>query len=349
MASSPRRARSRRRTEPWWVDLDHEDLLDVKLCDLDLRIEGTALEQRVEQLRDELQRGGLRFRPHVWLSTGWFTPDGVTGFAIPFFLAHRRLARIEHDQMFEVEGGNHDWCMKLLRHETGHAIDNAYRLHRRKRWRDTFGTFSQDYQSTYQPDPTSRQYVLNLDHWYSQSHPAEDWAESFAVWLQPGSHWRRRYDGWPALRKLEYVDATMRELADRTPPVRNRTRVDSLPRLRTTLRDYYRRKQEWYGHGETGEYEHYLYRLFSADGYRRRPTAASFLRKHRHELRSRVSAMTGQYRYVVDQALKEMIAGCKKLGLHLTRPERETRVGAAILLTILTMSFIQERRQEFMR
>ncbi len=34
--------------------------------------------------------------------------------------------------MREVEGGNRNWLMRILRHEAGHAIDSAYRLRRRK-------------------------------------------------------------------------------------------------------------------------------------------------------------------------------------------------------------------------
>ena len=115
----------------------------------------------------------------------WFTPEGSTGFAIPFYLAHPRLLRLEHTQMLEAEGSTHDWCMKLLRHETGHAIDNAYRLHRRKDWRETFGRYSEPYHSDCRPEPQSKDYVQNLGYWYAQSHPAEDYAESFAVWLTP--------------------------------------------------------------------------------------------------------------------------------------------------------------------
>ena len=48
---------------------------------------------RIEELFDDLRRAGITYRPHIWLSTDWFTPDGVIGFAVPFFLAHRRLAR----------------------------------------------------------------------------------------------------------------------------------------------------------------------------------------------------------------------------------------------------------------
>ncbi len=327
------------------MNLPYEELLDVRLCDLELKIEGTALEARVDRLGEEMARAGLRFRPHVWLSQDWFTPDGVTGFAVPFFLAHQRLQRIEHHQMLEVEGGNHSWCMKLMRHETGHAIDNAYRLHRKKRWRERFGNFSQPYRSVYVPKPNSRRYVLNLDYWYSHSHPAEDYAETFAVWLQPGSQWRKRYVGWPALKKLCFVDELMEEIGRDRPAVHNRERPDSLPRLKFTLREFYRRKMAFYAGEESSETDRYLLRIFAASSSSRHGTAVSFLRRTRHELRNRVAALTGQYRYVVDQALKILIARCRELKLRLTRSERETRIEAAVLLTILTMNFSQGRRQ----
>jgi hypothetical protein len=281
----------------------------------------------------------------VWLSHDWFTPDGVPGFAVPFYLAHRRLARIEHRQMLEVEGGSHSSCMRLLRHETGHAIDNAYRLHWKKRWRESFGRFSQPYRTTYVPKPSSRQYVLNLDYWYSHSHPAEDYAETFAVWLQPGSKWRKRYADWPALKKLRYVDQQMREIGTKPAAVRSRECPDSMPRLRNTLRDYYRRKMSFYAGDVPADYDDFLNRIFAEDWAANRPTAANFLLRTRHELRTRVAALTGQYRYIVDQALKIMIARCRELKLKLTRSERETRIEAAILLTILTMSFVRGRRQ----
>ncbi len=78
--------------------------------------------------RNSTSRGLAAFEPHFWLSAEWFSPDGVPGVAIPFYLAHPRLEKLERAQMLEVEGGTPDWCMKILRHEAGHAIDNAYRL-----------------------------------------------------------------------------------------------------------------------------------------------------------------------------------------------------------------------------
>ena len=79
------------------------------------------LSGQIRQLYAELEARRLIFRPHFWLSNEWFTPDGVPGIAVPFYLAHPRLAKLEMDQMLEVEGGTSEWCMRILRHEAGHA------------------------------------------------------------------------------------------------------------------------------------------------------------------------------------------------------------------------------------
>ncbi len=189
-----------------WRELSDEQLLRLRISDLPLRIEDTPLENRVARLYEELNHRGLAFKPHVWLAEEWFTPDGVPGIAIPFYLADPRLIKLERKKMLEVEGGTDRECMQILRHEAGHAISNAYNLHNRRRWRELFGSFAKAYPDFYEPDPDSRNHVLHLNAWYAQAHPAEDFAETFAVWLAPGSRWRRRYAGWPALEKLEYVD-----------------------------------------------------------------------------------------------------------------------------------------------
>ncbi|MEO5762167.1 MAG: putative zinc-binding metallopeptidase, partial [Vicinamibacteria bacterium] len=182
------------------------------MCDLGLRIEGTALEGRVKALYANLEARGLRFRPHVWLSDEWFCPDGVPGIAIPFYLAHPRLMRLERAQMLEVEGGTPEWCLQILRHEAGHAIENAYALRRRPGRVQAFGKTSEPYPDHYTPRPYSKRFVVHLDAWYAQAHPDEDFAETFAVWIDPETPWRKEYKGWPALRKLEYVDSVMKEV-----------------------------------------------------------------------------------------------------------------------------------------
>src|SRR3970040_2314999 len=117
-----------------WADLNDEQLLDLRMAELPLAIEGTIAE-RIAQFQGELEARGLRFPLHFYLSDEWFAPDGATAIAVPFYLAHPRLARLEEAQMLEVEGGDHEGCMRMLRHEAGHAIDNAYRLRLRRQRR----------------------------------------------------------------------------------------------------------------------------------------------------------------------------------------------------------------------
>ena len=191
-----------RRAQRSWTRLSDEQLLAMRFCDLKLRIERTPLAKRVRRLYRELDKRQIGFRPHVWLSEEWFSPDGVPGIAVPFYLAHPRLERLERRMMRNVEGGSAESAMRILRHEAGHAIDTAYRLRRRRRWREVFGPASLPYPDTYKARPGSRRYVQHLGEWYAQSHPCEDFAETFAVWLKPNSAWRRTYAHWPAYHKL---------------------------------------------------------------------------------------------------------------------------------------------------
>src|SRR5262245_37154837 len=89
-----------------WASWPDEHLLDLRLCQLGVTIEGSPLEARIAEIQAELTtRGLLGFHPYYWLSAEWFSPDGVPGVAIPFYLAHPRLEKLERTQMLEVEGG----------------------------------------------------------------------------------------------------------------------------------------------------------------------------------------------------------------------------------------------------
>ncbi len=310
----------------------------MRLCDLELSIAGTALERRIARLHAELAAVGLGPRPYVWLSSDWFTPDGLTGFAVPFYLAHPRLVRLEHSVMFEAEGATHDSCMKLLRHEAAHALDNAHRLSRSARFRAVFGRPSVPYGPSYRPDPASRDFVLNLDQWYSQSHPLEDFAETFAVWLRPLSRWRSDYAGWPALAKLQFVDALMAELSDSTPRLRTRSELEPLGSLCITLREYYDEKRARYRTNLPTVHDSVLERMFVASSSQKKGrSAAAFLKQSTPELRRRIAALTGQHPYVIDQVLNALLPRCRQLGLELTRSPADTALDAAIALTAATM------------
>jgi hypothetical protein len=325
---------------PWarWTD---ERLLLLRLRDLGVRIEGTWVERCVEELHTELAERGLRLKPHVWVSDEWFSPDGVSGFAIPFYLLHPRLMQLERAQLIEVEGGTHHECMKILRHECGHAIQHGYQLSRRREWQRLFGKSSTKYPDAYRPNPASKKYVQHLRRWYAQSHPDEDFAETFAVWLRPRQDWRRRYAGWPALQKLEYVDRLMAELAGAPVPARDRRVVDPLRSHSRTLFEHYTYRRAIYSVEYPKTYDGDLQRLFSDEPrHRTKPTAAAFLRIHRADIRRIVSRWTGEYQFSLDQVLTDMIGRCRELRLRVVGNERQVLTDFMVLLTARTMSFL---------
>ncbi|QDT13253.1 hypothetical protein K239x_52710 [Planctomycetes bacterium K23_9] len=322
-----------------------ERLLDMRMCDLKLSIDQSNLGRRINQLHRELAGRELNFKPHCWLSEEWFSPDDVPGIAIPFYLAHPRLTRLERKQLLEVEGGTHEGCMKILRHEAGHAIDTAFRLRRKARYRELFGKPSQNYPEYYQPNPSSHDYVLHLEMWYAQSHPLEDFAETFAVWLRPGSRWRKRYSDWPAIEKLHYVDEIMKSIRGKKPLVTTRQQVDPLSRIRKSLRTHYQRKRLHYGVDFPSIYDKDLRKLFSnSDEHRRNMTGAAFLSRIRNELRRTVAHWTGEYSYTIDQVIQEMIERCRELNLRLGSPADEAKRNAMILVAVRTTHFLHEGR-----
>ncbi len=331
-----------------WASWPDERLLRLRLKDLGVTIEGTWLQGRLEELYRELDRRGLRIRPHAWISDEWFSPEATPGIAMPFYLAHPRLMRLERRMMAEVEGGTAAECMRILRHETGHVIQHAYRLQRRRRWHQLFGRSSIRYPDYYRPNPASKNYVHHLRLWYAQSHPDEDFAETFAVWLKPRSDWRARYAGWPALRKLEYVDELMAEIAAQRPALAGRMLVDPLSRLGRTLAEHYDRKRALYAVEPPALYDRDLRRIFSDHSrHRRAPAAAAFLRRHRAKIRRMVSKWTRDYQPAMDAVLDDMIARCGDLRLRAAGSERQLLVDFAVLLMARTVDSLYSpaRRQ----
>jgi hypothetical protein len=332
----------------YWASLPDEELLQLRLKDLNLKLEGTWLESCLRDLHAELAERGLRIAPHAWISNEWFSPEDSPGIAIPFYLAHPRLMRLERKMIIDVEGGSVPECMRILRHEAGHALQVSFQLHRRRRWQELFGRSSTRYPDYYRPNPASRRYVQHLPLWYAQSHPDEDFAETFAVWLTPRSNWRKRYAGWPALKKLEYVDELMGEIANQKPSLTRRLKVDPLSRLTQTLAEHYEKKRAHYAVGHPASYDRDLLRIFSNDPRHRRSLAAStFLRRNRAKIRQIVSKWTGEYQLTLDAVFDDMIGRCRELKLRAVGAERQLRMEFIVLLTAKTVHslYSPSRRQ----
>ena len=147
---------------PSLENISDEELLALRFCELNLKIEGTPLEDQVSQLYKELDDAGIQLHPECYLADEWLAPDDEPVIGVAFYLAHPRLAKLELKMMLDVEGGTPKTCMMLLRHEAGHAINYAYRLHRRKKWKELFGSFSKhypDHPDEYTYKPFSKRFV----------------------------------------------------------------------------------------------------------------------------------------------------------------------------------------------
>jgi hypothetical protein len=224
-------------------DDPEEELLGLRLSELPVRIEGTWLEGCIAQLYAELKARNIPFEPRCYLADEWLTPENEPVIGIPFYLAHPRLIQLQKKMMLEAEGDNHDWCMKLLRHEAGHALTFAYGLNRKKSWQRVFGHPSAPYEETYRFRPYSKSFVRHLDYYYAQYHPDEDFVETFAVWLTPGLDWRTEYAGWKALEKLIFVDKLMASIAGKPPLRATGRRLYRTAEIRSTLRRYFQKRR----------------------------------------------------------------------------------------------------------
>jgi hypothetical protein len=332
-----------RRTVPVeeWQGLTDEQLLQIRVSDLGLTVNGTILEERVQRLYDELGAHGITYRPHCYLADEWLCPDKMPAIGIPFYLAHPRLTALERHMMLEAEGDSEEWCMRLLRHEAGHALNYAHCLYKRTRWRELFGPFSERYSDTYYSQPYSRRFVQHLEDNYAQAHPDEDWAETFAVWLDPAGDWKEKYKGWPAMKKLEYVEQVMKRVGAAPPTVTKYQTYWAASRMRATLRTYYERKRRALGLGFPGYYDPALIRLFPPGG--QGPSAAQFLHRHHKLLTRNVARWTHQRVYDVDKLLRRLTARCSALGCRVQMSQMEAAIAVSSLVTSImsTMRHMQ--------
>jgi hypothetical protein len=304
--------------------LSDKDLLRMRFCDLPIRLRGTLVEQRARQVFSELISRHIRVRPSIWLSEEWFNPDGTIGFAIPFYLAHPRLIRLERRLMLESEGASEREALRIIRHETGHAIDEAFQFYRRPEYTALFGSPQRPYPSSYAVKPHSRRYVVHLNAWYAQAHPVEDFAETFATWLRPKRQWRRQYRDWPAIEKLEAVDEWLKTWRDKPPLISNRRPEGELIGNERTLSEHYEEKRAFYGVGANAKFDNELQRIFSVPGEGRMngrlAPATSILRTIRSPVRKELARPLGVPAYTVDQVLRQLIQRARALDLKHARP-----------------------------
>ena len=316
---------------------DLKPLLSQRISALGLRLEGSPIERYVTDLYRELERKGLkRFRPPTYLTDEWGCPSEEPIIGIPFYLADAKLTRLEQE-IDEVEDERE--IRMYLRHEAGHAFNYAYKLYRTDEWRDRFGPFNRPYRERYRPVPFDRHYVRHMEGWYAQKHPDEDFAETFAVWLTPRSSWRRRYRGWPALRKLQYVDRMARKVGDVEPPVRLASTDITVDEMNMTVEEFFRQQQPEPDLVELA-LEPDLRDLFTRRRAGARP-AAEFLRLHRATLVNKIEYWTGVPRSVVRALAGRLEEAAARADLAVAPPsEAATLVEITTYATTLAMNYL---------
>ncbi|HUP59073.1 MAG TPA: hypothetical protein VNA69_01500 [Thermoanaerobaculia bacterium] len=323
-------------------------VLPVPIRELGLSLEQSPVAPYVNELYRELEEKGLHhFRPRCYLSDEWGCPSEEPVIGIPFYLGDPRVANIEA-VVNDVEDERE--IMRYLRHEAGHAFNYAYELYRTDEWHALFGSFRRPYRDDYPFVPFSRDYVRHIAGWYAQKHPDEDFAETFAVWLDPDSHWRERYEGWGAMRKLEYVDRVARDHADK-PPQRSAGQTDvTVDEMEHTVEEFYHRY-----HVDESPYisdlalDADLTDIFVSRKRTRsedaRP-AADLLAEHRRAIIDKTHYWTGVRRTLVRALVVAIEKRLAELDLvTVPKRSREEIIELTVYITTLSMTFLTGRKR----
>ena len=327
------------------LDPEIRGVLGKKVSELGLRLEGSPVEAYVRELYRELARRGIKkFRPVCYLTDEWGCPDRQPVLGIPFYLADPKLRRLEK-AVDALESERQ--IMMYMRHEAGHVFNYAYRLYTTPEWRRLFGPFFRSYRDDYKPIPFSKRYVRHIEGWYAQKHPDEDFAETFAVWLTPGSRWRRQYKGWPAMQKLRYVDRLAAVLADVEPIVKT-GEVDITPDdIRVTVGQFYERAAAERQARIDIALDAHLGQIFLMRRHKNSRPAADIVSAHQPELIDKITYWTGVPRPIVRGLIASICRTCQRMKLWGdAADEPRYLVEVTVLATTLAMNFLTRGKFE---
>lgn len=326
--------------------LKDDELMQIRIRDLHVPLEESDLYPLVQDVFLELKEKGLQYQPRVYFGDEWFSPEGFNAVAIPFFLAHPRLRQLEMKMMKECEGEPPFDFKKFFRHELGHAFDHAYKVSQRKLWQKTFGSNKKPYTpESYRPRPYSRNFVKNISETYAQAHPHEDFAETFAVWLDPNSNWKENYSGWGALKKLQYVDRLTQEFVGRFVPSPRGRMLSEAKYLNSSLERYYFRKRKEFEDDYPDFHDADLLKIFGEFEFNSgRRLAYQFMRAYRRRLVDITASWADERKFHINQFLNRLIARCKEKKFVLIKDETQSAMELSAFLATLVSNYKQTGR-----
>jgi hypothetical protein len=299
--------------------LDRQRLLSTPICKLNLQIEG-VLAECVGEVKAELRAAGITFVPNFYLGDeDFWTTDRAISINLPWYLANDSLWRLVNGPLNQY---TREEVSMYVRHEVGHALNYAFRLWKRADWTRTFGDFKKSYDDVYEPDPWSRDHVRYLHrtgmYHYAQKHPDEDFAETFAVWLDPSSRWRRRYADWPGARaKIEFVDRLVREEGAMAGRPSNRRVGQQVPytKLTETVAEYFKLGVD----PKLAAYRRDLCEIFPRRRARRGPVAGAAVGRTQTNGLQPASRFIQQYHDLLEERLGDRLKGAATLERRVVR------------------------------
>jgi len=317
-------------------EISYQKFLTTRICDLELDVD-ESMGHLFRRLKKELREHRILLWPDFYFGNEWGCVNKKISISVPFYLATPELKDLEGDVP------SNEGIMKTLRHETGHAVNYAYKLWQQNDWKETFGDFNKKYRDGYlsRVNPWSKSYVRHLhylgDPHYAQKHPDEDWAETFAIWLDPRSHWGTKYRNWPnALEKLSMVDRLMEEIAGEEPFYTKKKHDGAYTMIEETV-------SEWWGldgeilDEELQEYLNDMNELFikPENGHRKLLPAWKLIRKYARVLTEQVSLwISGSNKHTVRKSLRQWEAICRNESLgYLAEDEARKLIELTTLLT----------------
>lgn len=319
--------------------ISYQKLLTTKVKDLELDIE-ESMKPYFDILKKELKSKNINLWPDFYFGNEWGCVDKTISICIPFYFANEELKSIKGSTITQEE------LTKILRHETGHAFNYAYKLWKRKDWKEIFGNFNKKYPKNYinQVNPWSRDYVKYMhyveDPHYAQRHPDEDWAETFAVWLDPASRWQRRYKNWPiALQKLNYVDRLTKDITETEPINLKKKREGKYNSIEDTVSELWGLGEE--EDGKIQEYIKDMNELFTKDKKKIIP-AYHLIERYAEQLSEQVSSwILGSNKHSVRKCLRQWENICRNEELGYSPGDEEKKlIELSTLLTHHTLDSI---------
>jgi hypothetical protein len=227
--------------------LKSKHILNQKIRSLDLEKSFISdYSPLIETLYNELAERGITFRPKIYLSDEWFSPDDSPVIAVPFYFANKSLRTLAKEHLVDVDGmGSKESFLKLLRHECGHAIETAYNLKYSRTRQNAFGLFSSPYPSKYYPNLKSKNFINYLGDGYAQAHPAEDFAETFAFWLEHGEDsFNKIAKNTLAYKKLKAMDKMMASIKGIPQKVKTKKKIDSYKEVNLSVESFLSEKRK---------------------------------------------------------------------------------------------------------